>query len=115
MKQINSMSEIDALKKENDMLLVYFGSNTCSVCCDLLPKIDQMLGNYPGISAVKVDIQKSPALSASFSVFTAPAVILFIQGKETLREAGIMSLSRLEGQISRYVELFLAGLRRKTR
>mgnify|MGYP000246360142 FL=1 len=68
MKQINSMTEIDALKKGNDMLLVYFGSNTCSVCCDLLPKIDQMLGNYPGISAVKVDIQKSPALSASFSV-----------------------------------------------
>ena len=115
MKQINSMTEIDALKKGNDMLLVYFGSNTCSVCYDLLPKIDQMLGNYPGISAVKVDTQKSPALSASFSVFTAPAVILFIQEKETLREAGIMSLSRLEGQISRYVELFLAGLRRKTR
>ena len=109
MKQINSMSEIDALKKGNDMLLVYFGSNTCSVCYDLLPKIDQMLGNYPGISAVKVDIQKSPALSASFSVFTAPAVILFIQEKETLREAGIMSLSRLEEQISRYVELFLKG------
>ena len=109
MKQINSMTEIDALKKGNDMLLVYFGSNTCSVCYDLLPKIDQMLGNYPGISAVKKKKKKSPALSASFSVFTAPAVILFIQEKETLREAGIMSLSRLEEQISRYVELFLKG------
>ena len=74
-----------------------------------IPAVSVMLGNYPGISAVKVDIQKSPALSASFSVFTAPAVILFIQEKETLREAGIMSLSRLEEQISRYVELFLKG------
>ena len=109
MKQINSITEIDAFKKENDMLLVYFGSNTCSVCRDLLPKIEQMLGNYPSISAVKVDIQKSPALPASFSVFTAPAVILFIQEKETLREAGIMSLRHLEEQISRYVELFLKG------
>jgi len=34
-----------------------------------LPQIDQMLAIYPGISAVKVDIQKSPALFPHVLVF----------------------------------------------
>jgi hypothetical protein len=33
-------------------------------------------------------------------------VMLFIQGKETVREAGIISLNSLEEKISRYYQLF---------
>lgn len=88
------------------MLLVYFGSNTCSVCRDIMPKIDAMIDSYPFIKAVEVEVQKLPELSASYGVFTAPVVMLFIEGKETVREAGIMSLISLDEKISRYYDLF---------
>jgi len=109
MDNVNSTMEMTTLIKKNDMLLVYFGGNTCNVCRDIMPKIDAMIERYPFIKAVKVEVQKSPELSASYSVFTVPVVILFIQEKETVREAGIMSLISLEEKISRYYDLFYEG------
>jgi len=109
MEQINSITEMNALRKKNDMLLVYFSRNTCSVCRDIIPKIDTMIDSYPLIKAVKIEVQKLPELSASYGVFTVPVVMLFIEGKETVRQAGIMSLISLEEKISRYYNLFYEG------
>jgi thioredoxin-like negative regulator of GroEL len=106
MEQVNSIAEMDRLKKKNKMLLVYFGGKICSVCQDIMPKIDVMIERYPFIKAVKIEMQQSPELSANYDVFTVPVVMLFIQGKETIREAGIISLIGLEEKISRYYTLF---------
>lgn len=102
MKQINSPTEMVALKEKNQMVLVYFANNICSVCRDMVPKIEMMVERYPLIKLVNIDMQKSPELSANYGIFTAPAILLFIQGKETIREAGIISLIKLEEKISRY-------------
>ncbi|MGV8907025.1 MAG: thioredoxin family protein [Acetobacterium sp.] len=109
MDQVNSTIEMNELRNKNNLLLVYFSDNTCSVCRDIIPKIDKMIDNYPGIKAIKVDMQKLPKLSASYGVFSSPVVMLYIQGKETIREAGIISLISLEEKISRYYELFYEG------
>lgn len=106
MNKLNSIEEINKLKNNNDMLLVYFGSNSCSVCNAMFPKIEKMLEKYPNIQAVKVETENSLELSATYNVFTIPVIILFIQGKETIREARIISLIDLEQKISRYYELF---------
>lgn len=102
MKQITSIEEINNLKNKSDMLLLYFSGEMCSVCQDLKPKIEVMIDNYPGILTAQVDIQKNSALAASFQVFTAPVVILFVNGQETIREAGVFSLINLEQKIARY-------------
>lgn len=102
MKQITSIEEINNLKNKSDMLLLYFSGEMCSVCRDLKPKIEEMIESYPGIFAAQVDIQKNSALAASFQVFTAPVVILFVNGQETIREAGVFSLINLEQKIARY-------------
>lgn len=104
MERVNSIEEIDKLKDENDMLLVYFGSNLCSVCIAMMPKLEALLKKYPDIKAVKVEVEKMPELSANYNVFTVPVIILFIQGKETIREARIISLIGLEESIRRYYE-----------
>jgi len=102
MEPVNTIKEMNQLIQMNDMLLVYFGSNTCGVCRDLQPKIEVMIDRYPNIRAVKVDVQNLSELTASYSIFSAPVVMLFVQGKETVREAGIISLINREEKISRY-------------
>lgn len=106
MNIVNSIEEINEFKNNNDMLLIYFGSNSCGVCTAMMPKLEKMLEKYPSIKAVKVDAENSVELSATYNVFTIPVIILFIQGKETIREARIISLINLEQKISRYYELF---------
>lgn len=106
MEPVKTIKEMHQLIQKNDMLLVYFGSNTCGVCRDLQPKIEAMIDRYPNIRAVKVDAQNVSELTASYSIFSAPVVMLFVQGKETVREAGIISVINLEEKISRYDALF---------
>lgn len=106
MKIVDSKEAIDRLIDENDMVLIYFGSDTCSVCVDMKPKVEKILERYPKIKAVEVEIDKSMKLSTSYNIFTIPAILLFIDGKESIREARYISMEGLEQKINRYYNLF---------
>jgi len=107
MKILYSSSELNELKMNTDMVLVYFGSESCSVCRDIMPKLKKMLEKYPSIKGVKVEGHSLLELCAQYSVFTFPVIILFVQGKETIREAGIISLLSIEEKVARYYKLFI--------
>ncbi|HAA63947.1 MAG TPA: thioredoxin, partial [Thermoanaerobacter sp.] len=44
--------------------------------------------------------------SGKFSVFTVPTVIVYVDGKEAIREARFISMDTLEEKISKYYSLF---------
>ncbi len=106
MELIHFEKELKDLQQSKDMLLIYFGGPACGVCHDMEPKLDRMLQNYPNIHAVKIEPESLPAIAATYQVFSIPVLILFVEGKETLREAGIISLNALEPKIARYYNLF---------
>ncbi len=88
------------------MLLIYFGITGCGVCKSMKPKVEIMIKRYPNIKAVMVEADKSLNISARFNVFTVPVILLYIEGKETIREARIISLDNLEQKIARYCQIF---------
>ena len=102
MDGIRATAQLDALKAKHNMVLVYFSNEDCGVCKSLLPRLNALLLKHPDIMAVTADLPGTPELAANFSIFTVPAVILFVMGKETLREAGFISLAELERQITKY-------------
>ena len=87
------------------MALVYIGGDGCGVCRDLLGKVEKMVEKYPAIHAAKTDVDELPELAAAYQVFSIPVILLYIQQKETIREAGIISLVSLEQKIARYIDL----------
>ena len=88
------------------MLRIYFGSETCGVCKSMLPKFKNMIKGFPNIEAVMVEADKNLNISARFNVFTVPVILLYIQGKEIIREVRIISLDNLEQKIARYCQIF---------
>lgn len=106
MNYIQSTEELNKAIDHSSMTLVYFGSVVCGVCNALKPKIEKMLSRYPLINDVQVDVDKSPEIAASSSMFTIPGIILFIEGREAIREARFISVPDLDEKISRYYELF---------
>ncbi len=54
MELINSNELLDNLIENEEMLLVYFGNETCSICVDMKPKVMEILNKYPKIKAVEV-------------------------------------------------------------
>jgi thiol-disulfide isomerase/thioredoxin len=102
---IYSNEDIENLIKENQMVLVYFGSESCNVCNAVKPKIEEILKNYPEIESAQIDTEKSLKLSIDYSIFTIPVILIFIEGKEILREARYISIQDLDSKIARYYEL----------
>ncbi len=107
MRMIQTMEELSERKQKDAMLLVYVGRRGCGVCRALEGKLDALRRAYPGISAGKIEADDAPELAAACGIFSVPALILFIEGKETMREAGIVSLDRVEQKIARYHALFM--------
>lgn len=98
-------NDIRSVVEGTDMVLLYFSRPDCGVCDALRPRVDELLQDYPAVDAWFVDLDAHPTLAGEFSIFTIPGVVLFVQGRETVRYARYLSIDQLEESISRYYEL----------
>lgn len=105
MNVVDSNLAIEKLVEDNEMVLVYFGSKGCGVCNVMKPKVEEILEGFPKIKAVEVDVEKSMKAAAAYNVFTIPVVLLFAQGKETMREARHISIPDIRDKIERYYNM----------
>lgn len=101
MNLLTSKETIKELINNNKMLLLYFSNNTCGVCHVLKPKVEKLLKNYPEIKSYQIDLEKSLEIAAEYSIFTIPAILVFIEGKEIIREARFISIQDMESKINR--------------
>lgn len=97
--------EIEDLINTNEILLLYFSSKSCGVCKVIKPELDEMLKAYPKLKSLQIDVEGNIKLAASYSVFTLPAVIVFVNGKETIREARYINVEEVGNKIERYYKL----------
>lgn len=102
---INSNEAIEALINNNEMVLVYFGGNNCGICTALKPKVQEILKKYPRIKSAQVDVEQSIKISAYYNIFTIPAILVFIEGKEIIREARHISIQEVDAKIERYYNM----------
>jgi thiol-disulfide isomerase/thioredoxin len=105
MNKIESNEELKILIKENLMVSVYFGGDDCGVCTALKPKVKELLKEYDNIKSVEVDVNNNFDISAAYSIFTIPAILIFIEGKEIIREARHISVQDLNNKIERYYNM----------
>ena len=64
-----------------------------------------MLLNYPKVKTIYVDGVKSHNTAVHYNMFTLPGLIVYVDGKESIREAKHMSIGDIEGRIDRYYNL----------
>ena len=108
MESIGTIAEFEDFISSNDMVVGYFSHDKCSVCKVLLPKIKALIHqDFPKAKLVYCDIEKEPALAAQNRVFTAPVVLVFVQGREYVRYSRNIGLNQLAQSIARpYKMLF---------
>jgi len=74
------------------------------VCHGLQPQIENMLADYPKIQSRTVDASEVTEIAGKFNIFTAPVLLLFVHGKEYIREARIVHTEAFEQKITRIYE-----------
>lgn len=108
MQTISTLIDFESLLAESDAVLAYFSTETCSVCHVLKPKVLEMVSeSFPLMKMVFVESDKSPELAAAYRVFTAPTVVVFFAGRETIRKARAFGVDELKAEITRpYMLMF---------
>ncbi len=108
MEGIYDLNEVQALIAGEKGVLLYFSSDSCSVCKVLKPKVTELLQEeFPSIQVRYVNTELSPLISGQFRVFTIPTILIFFEGREQARFSRNISLQQLHEALSRpYSMLF---------
>jgi len=101
MIDLTSLEEAERLISENPMTLLYLSRPDCGVCTAIRPKVEELLKQYPRINPGYIDLERVPEAAGRFSVYTIPAILVYAEGKETVREARYISMDDLEARIAR--------------
>ena len=83
-------------------VLLYFSGENCSVCHALRPKFAELFDrDFSQLKQIYLDAHENPEISAHYSVFSVPAMIVFMDGREFAREGRSVSLHQLTEQLKR--------------
>ncbi|MDX8338490.1 thioredoxin family protein [Draconibacterium sp. IB214405] len=105
-KEIKSLDEFLTLKEEQAAMLAYFSTDACNVCKVLKPKVEELVtAQFPKMQLVYVKSDVLPEVAAQNSVFAAPTIVVFFDGRETIRKSRAFGVDELQNEIARYYSM----------
>ena len=97
-----TLEKMQEIIQEETGVLLYFSGEHCSVCHALRPKFTEAFDqHFPLLKQIFLDAHENPEISAHFQVFSVPAIIVYLQGQEFVREGRAVSLHQLVERLSR--------------
>lgn len=101
-----SIDEFLNISKINTAVCFYLSTPECNVCKVLKPKVIEMIENdFPEIKYCYVDLNEAKEISGQLSVFSVPTILVYFEGKETIRVSRNVHLEELREQIERYYKM----------
>nr|WP_217437953.1 thioredoxin family protein [Brevibacillus sp. HB1.2] len=90
------LTELLAEIERHPISLLFIKTANCGVCDVTYARTVERLKQFPQVKSMVVSMEKIPTLSGEYLVFTAPAILLFVDGKEVFRQARFVSFEELE-------------------
>lgn len=95
---MSSFSEI--INKEKPVLVDFFATwcGPCQTMSPILKQVKDELGE--AVSIIKIDVDKNKALATKFQVRGVPTFMLFKNGKQVWKQAGLLTKNELKQKIT---------------
>lgn len=103
MQKITTFSHWNEIIENEKQLLLFVKTDHCSVCDGLYPQVEVLEKDY-AFPFYSVNIVDVPELAGQLSLFTAPVVLLFNEGKEYSRFARFVQMNELTRRMDELVE-----------
>ncbi|MEC5424550.1 thioredoxin family protein [Virgibacillus sp. C22-A2] len=100
-EELTTISMVDQFIKEHQLAFLYISRPNCSVCHGLLPQVRHLLENYPKIQTAHINTKQIEQIAGHLSIFTVPVLLLFVNGKEYIREARIVHMDLFEEKVTK--------------
>ena len=97
--------DLDVLVRSTPILLLQFGEDTCGPCHAIRFKLDRWMEKHDEITARYVDIGKHLVVCSQNAIFSAPTVIVYMDGQMIVKESGYFSLDAILDRIEHYLKL----------
>lgn len=105
MDNATTLDEARAFVTSNAIAILYLSRPDCGVCTVLKPKVAALAEAIGDVAMCYLDLDALPEAAGEYSVFTIPAILVYVDGREWVREARYVSLHDLESKIRRVHEL----------
>lgn len=102
---IQSHIELNETIHKYPIVIMQFGSEICSPCSALKQRIEIWNKDHTKICHTYVTVDDQPKLCAQMGIFTVPSIIVYVEGKVTIRQSGYFSLDQMLDQIEKYERL----------
>jgi thioredoxin-like negative regulator of GroEL len=103
---IKTLSDFQDLAQDHKAVCFYLSTPECNVCKVLKPKIIEMIrSGFPQLNFYYVDLNEATEIRGQLSVFSVPTILVYFEGKETIRTARNVHPEELRVQIDRYYKM----------
>lgn len=97
-----NLEELNMLIKEEVGVLIYFSGEHCNVCHALRPKFRELFdAEFPKLKQIYLDAQEYAEISSHYNVVSLPTMLVFLEGREFVREGRSVSLHKMTEQLKR--------------
>ncbi len=93
----------DVVLKAEGKVLVDFWAEWCGPCRMIGPVLEEMAGDYPSVTFVKLNVDEAPDVAQRFSVMNIPTVLAFEGGEVKQRIVGAMPKAKLVGELGSFL------------
>ena len=109
MQQLHTLKDIEQAIATYPLVSLYIKAPICGVCTVVGAQLDSALAEEGNVYAVKADIAEIPEMAGRFHVLTAPAWLLFYQGKEVERMARFIPQAQMKQTLAKWTKVAESG------
>jgi len=107
MQIIDSLNTYENIIETQEVVLCYYSSISCGVAEALEPKVKRLVEEkFPKINYYIINLPFSKEICAKYSVYVEPTILVYFNGKETLRKSRNISILDLDKSIARIYDIF---------
>ena len=102
------LEELQTTIKTEVGVLLYFSGENCNVCHALRPKFKELFdAEFPELKQIYLDAEEDVEIAAQYQVLSVPTMLVFLDGREFVREGRAVSMYKLQVQLTRPYEMML--------